>query len=136
MWRPTIPTGWWISFVGKAPSRRYRVSLGSGPADRRLHPREAADEPVRLITVGGHAYDAVVVDRSLRGLRILLDQAATLQGEVTVLARSAGAVYVARVVWRTPPYAGLSITRTVDMRTSAGHDTAGLHKLWREHIAR
>ena len=111
------------------------MPLGT-PADRRLHPREAADEPVRLVTASGHAYDVAVVDRSFRGMRILVDRAATLQGEVTVLARSAGAVHVAKVVWRTPPYAGLSITRTVDMRTAAGPDTAGLQKLWREHIAR
>ena len=88
------------------------------------------------MTSSGHTYDAAVVDRSFRGLRIRLDQAAVLPGDVTVLARSAGAVHVAKVVWRTPPYAGLSITRTVDMRTAAGPEAAALHKLWREHIAR
>ena len=112
------------------------MSLGSQPADRRQHAREAADEPVRLVTAGGHAYDAAVVDRSFRGLRIRLEQAAILPGEVTVLARGAGTVHLAKVVWRTPPYAGLSITRTVDMRTAAGPEAAGLHKLWRDHIAR
>ena len=40
------------------------------------------------------------------------------------------------MVWRTAPYAGLSILRTVDMRTASGADSAGLQKLWREHIAR
>ncbi len=91
---------------------------------------------MRLVTANGHAYDVALVDRSLSGMRIRLDPTAILPGELTVLARSAGAVHLARVVWRTPPYAGLSITRTVDMRTAAGPDTAALHKLWREHIAR
>ncbi len=110
--------------------------LGSAPADRRQHARDVVDEPVRLVTASGHAYDAAVVDRSFRGMRVRLDPAAMLPAEVTVLARSAGLVHVAKVVWRTPPYAGLSITRTVDMRTAAGPEAAGLHKLWRQHIAR
>ncbi len=85
---------------------------------------------------GGQTYDALVVDRSLRGLRVELDQAAILPSEITVLSRNAGAIHLAKVVWRTAPYAGLAITRTVDMRTASGPESAGLHKLWREHIAR
>ena len=112
------------------------MSVASSAADRRLYPREVASETVRLVTTGGHAYDAVVVDRSLRGLRVRLDQAATLPTEVTVLSRGAGAAHMAKVVWRTAPYAGLSIARTVDMRTALGPEAAGLHKLWREHISR
>ena len=112
------------------------MSLAPSADDRRLHPRAAASEPVRLVSLSGHVYDARVVDRSLSGLRVQLDEAATMPSELTVLSRSAGAVYMAKVVWRTVPYAGLSITRTVDMRTASGPETAPLHKLWREHIAR
>ena len=112
------------------------MSVASSPADRRLHSREAASETVRVVTADGHAYDAVVVDRSLRGLRLRLDRTAALPSEVTVLSRAAGAVHMARVVWRTAPYAGLSITRSVDMRAASGAQVAGLHKLWRGHIDR
>ena len=112
------------------------MSVASSPADRRVHPRASASETVRLVTSSGHAYDALVVDRSLRGLRVHLEQAATLPTEVTVLSRGAGAAHVAKVVWRTAPYAGLSIARTVDMRTASDPDSAGLRKLWREHIGR
>ena len=112
------------------------MSVAPSPADRRLHPREAASETVRLVAPSGHAYDAVVVDRSLRGLRVQLDAAGTLPSEVTVLSRNSGAAYVAKVVWRTAPYAGLSISNTVDMRTASGPDSAGLRRLWREHITR
>ena len=112
------------------------MAVATSAADRRLHTRETASETVRLVAPGGHAYDAVVVDRSLRGLRVQLEAAGTLPSEVTVLSRSTGAAHVARVVWRAPPYAGLAISRTVDMRTAAGPDSAGLLKLWREHITR
>ncbi len=91
---------------------------------------------MRLVTGSGHAYDVVLVDRSLRGLRVQHDPATSLTGDVTVLSRRDGAAYVARVVWRSAPYAGLSISRTVDMRTVSGPESAGLHKLWREQIAR
>ena len=112
------------------------MSVAPFAGDRRLYPREAASEAVRLVAPSGHAYDAVVVDRSLRGLRVQLEAAGTLPSEVTVLSRSTGAAHVARVVWRTASYAGLSISRTVDMRTASGSESAGLLKLWREHIAR
>lgn len=112
------------------------MSATSSVADRRLHPREAASEKVRLVTPSGHVYDAQVVDRSFRGLRVQLDEASKMPAEVTVLSRASGVVHVAKVVWRSAPFAGLSITGTTDMRTAAGPESAALHKLWREHIGR
>lgn len=103
-------------------------------AERRQHPREAANETVKIVSAGGHAFDAVVVDRSLRGLRVRLEAAASLPSDVHVLSRTSGSVHIAKVVWRTPPHAGLSISRTVEMRTATGSDTADLRRMWREHI--
>ena len=108
----------------------------SSSEDRRSHPRDAVSDPVKLVARSGQVFEALAVDRSLRGLRVQLSQAAILPTDVTVLSRSAGAVYLARIVWRTPPYAGLSISRTVDMRTASGPDTNEFRRLWREHIAR
>jgi hypothetical protein len=105
-------------------------------AERRLHPREATSEAVKLVSGTGAVFDAVVVDRSLRGMRIEFGGVSALPSEVTVLSPATGSAYLARVVWRTAPYAGLMVTRTVDMRTATGSDTANLRKLWREHIAR
>ena len=112
------------------------MSVASSVIDRRLHPREAVREAVRLVTPTGRAYDAVVVDRSLRGLRIEIDAATILPAEMSVLSQSAGAVHMAKIVWRTGSYVGVSILRTVDMRTASGPEAASLHKLWREHIGR
>ena len=111
------------------------MSSALSSAERRQHVREGADDPVRLVSRSGHAYDAVVVDRSLRGLRIRYDDAAMLPSELMVLSRSAGAIHVAKVVWRTAPYAGLAVASTVDMRTASGPDSARLHMLWREEMA-
>ena len=52
-----------------------------------------------------------------------------------MLSRAKGSAMRAQVVWRTAPYAGLSISATIDMRTAQGPDTAELRRLWREHIA-
>ena len=111
------------------------AALSSAP-DRRAHVRDEVSDPVRLVTRSGQVFEATAVDRSLRGLRVRLSEAAILPSEVTVLSRNAGAVYLARIVWRTPPYAGLLISRTIDMRTASGPDTSELRRLWREHIAR
>ena len=108
----------------------------SAAADRRLHPRESASDPVKLVTRSGQVFDMVVVDRSLRGMRVQSHDVASLPSEVTVLAPRSGAVHEARVVWRTSPYAGLLLTRSVDMRSAAGSETAELRRLWREHITR
>jgi hypothetical protein len=104
-------------------------------AERREHPREAANEPVKVVTGGGHVLPAVVVDRSLRGMRLRIDDVSALSGELTVLHPTRGLAQFARIAWRTAPYAGLSITRSVEMRTATGADTVQLRKLWREHIA-
>ena len=104
-------------------------------ADRRLEARQAASERVKLIGAQSRAFEAEVVDRSLRGLRVRLDQAASLPAEVTVLSPASGAAHIARVVWRSAPYAGLSILKTIELRTASGPETAALRRLWREHIA-
>lgn len=110
--------------------------VSASAAERRLHPREAASDRVKLVAGSGAVFDVTVVDRSLRGMRIEFAGAASLPTEVTVLSPATGSVHMARVVWRTAPYAGLLVSRTVDMRTATGPDTANLRRLWREHIAR
>ena len=105
-------------------------------ADRRSQARASASEEIRLVAPSGQVFQATVVDRSLRGLRVQLGDASTLPTELTVLSRDSGAVHVARTVWRTPPYAGLSISRTIDMRSATGADTGEFRRLWREHIGR
>ena len=111
------------------------MAVAPTPADRRQDPREGASEAVKLITVGRHAFEAEVVDRSLRGLRVRLADAAALPTEVTVLSRATGSAHLARVVWRTSPYVGLSLLKTIEMRTASGVEAEELRKLWREHIS-
>ena len=103
-------------------------------SDRRQDERSAVFDPVKLVASSGQVFDATVVDRSLRGLRIETMQAASLPPELTVLSRAMACVYKARVVWRTAPYAGLSISQGVDMRTASGSELDKVRKLWREHI--
>ncbi len=104
-------------------------------AERRSDARYAASEPVKLVGAQNRVFEAEVVDRSLRGLRVRLDQAALLPSDITVLSRASGAAHMAKVVWRSAPYAGLSIHKTVELRTASGPETAALRRLWREHIA-
>jgi hypothetical protein len=104
--------------------------------ERRAHPREATHEQVRLVLgKGGQAVDATIVDRSISGMRLRLDGAYTVT-EVTVLSPATGRAYEAKVVWKSPPHMGLSIVRTIDMRTASGPDTAVLRKVWSEGLAR
>ena len=104
------------------------------PAERRSHIRETASDPARLVTPSGQVFNVTVADRSLRGLRIYFADAGSLPTEVTILLPTLGMVYLARVVWRTAPYAGLLVTKSVDMRRATGPDVAELRLLWREHV--
>jgi hypothetical protein len=101
--------------------------------ERRAEPRHAAAGGVRLVLKSGHALDAELVDRSLKGMRVRLGDAGALSPEVSVLSVANAAVYEARVVWRSPPYAGLVLTRTVDMRAPATARDAKVQRMWREH---
>ena len=113
------------------------LGLGStavSPDERRAHVREPSNDPAKLVTATGQVLSVTVVDRSLRGLRIHHPDAASLPTEVTLLSPGAGTAFMARVVWRTAPYAGLLVTKSIDMRSATGADAATLRKLWREHI--
>ena len=59
------------------------------------------------------------------------------RAEVTVLSRATGCGRTGRrVVWRSAPYAGLSISATIDMRTVfRPRGRPNCARLWREHIA-
>ncbi len=105
-------------------------------SDRRQDRRTTACDAVKLVAATGQVFDAMMVDRSLRGLRIETAKAASLPPELTVLSRAMACVYRAQVVWRTAPYAGLSISQSVDMRTASGPELSDVRKLWREHIGR
>ena len=101
--------------------------------DRRAESRQAAQGRVRLVLASGHALDAELVDRSLKGMRVRLEAAGSLPPEVSVLSLANAAIYQAKVVWRSPPYAGLTVSRTIDMRTRDAARDVEAQRLWREH---
>lgn len=104
--------------------------------ERRQDLRIAADDAVRLVASSGQVFDATAVDRSLRGMRVRFASVVALPTELTVLVPSSGVAHPARLVWRSAPYAGLLLLRTVEMRAASGPDEADLRRLWREHVTR
>ena len=110
--------------------------MGSSFAERRRDERVAASDAVKLVTGSGQVFAVTAVDRSLRGLRLRSADVAALPVELTVLVPSAGVAHLARLVWRSAPFAGLLLLRTVDMRTASGSGEEPLRRLWREHAAR
>ena len=105
-------------------------------AERREHVRASTRDDVKLVTTSGRVFTVAVVDRSLRGLRLRSADVALLPTKLTVLVPSAGLAHLARLVWRTAPFAGLVLLRTVDMRAASGAHDEPLRRLWREHAAR
>jgi PilZ domain len=112
---------------------------GSGPEsdDRRQYPRSSAQGRAKLLPgaltgARSPAFDVEIVDRSMTGLRIKLQQEGAVTGEVILLAASTGHAYEARVVWKSYPHVGLQVRRSIDMRSAGGPETATLRRLWRE----
>ena len=113
---------------------RETTAAASPYTERRHDVRIAATDAVRVVTSGGHVFDAVAVDRSLRGMRVSSPHVASFSSELTLLVPSAGVAHLAHLVWRTAPYAGLLLLRTVEMRAASSSSEAELRRLWREHV--
>ncbi len=103
--------------------------------ERRHHPREAVQLAVRLVLERGRVVDAVIVDRSLKGMRVRLAAATPLPRRMTVLELQALTAHEADLVWTRQGEAGLSLRCSLGLRTAAGREGEALRRLWRQAMS-
>ena len=113
-------------------------SSGDDPyADRREHPREQVRVPVKAVFGEKNAaIDAVIVDRSFKGMRLRLPPGLTVPSDFILLEPATGQVHEVLAVWKAYPDVGLSIRRSYPIRTAAGPSGAQLQKIWRDATTR
>ena len=106
-------------------------------ADRREYPREQVRIPAKaLFGKGSEAIDCIIVDRSMKGMRIRLGPGQSVPNSFMVLETAAARVHEVVAAWKAYPDVGLSVHKAYDIRTAAGPNADQLRRVWREATSR
>jgi hypothetical protein len=99
--------------------------------ERRSEPREPAHDPARLLR-DGDVMDALIVDRSLKGLRLRLPQGAAVGANMTMTALDLNRLMIhsVKVVWKAYPDIGVQVQSSFNVRTGEGPEAAAMRRLW------
>jgi hypothetical protein len=98
--------------------------------EKRSEPRLPTRDPARLILERGVIVDAVIVDRSLKGLRLRLPPGTSVATTLTALDLSRTTIHKVRVIWKADPDIGVQIQSSFDVRTGEGPEAAAMRRLW------
>jgi hypothetical protein len=100
--------------------------------ERRSEPREPARDPARLVLDRGAVLDVLIVDRSVKGLRLRLPPGASVASNavLTVLDLNRTTIHQVKVVWKAYPDVGLSVQSGFNVRTGQGPEAAAMRRLW------
>jgi hypothetical protein len=102
--------------------------------EKRSEPREPAHDPVRLLIDRGGNIDALIVDRSLKGLRLRLPQSplAALPLTLTALDLNRAVIHQVKMIWKAYPDIGVQVQSSFNVRTGEGREAAAMRRLWLE----
>jgi len=99
--------------------------------EQRSEPREAAHDPARLID-RNDVVDVLIVDRSMKGMRLRLPHGAptALNLTLTALDLNRATIHQVKVMWRAYPDIGVQVQSSFDVRTGEGPQAAAMRRLW------
>jgi len=100
--------------------------------DKRHEPREPAHDPARLLIEPDRVVDVLIVDRSMKGLRLRLPQSASVAPNltVTVLDLNRAVIHQVKVIWKAYSDIGVQVQSSFDVRTGEGPQAAAMRRLW------
>jgi len=100
--------------------------------EKRCEPREPAHDPARLLIGPDGVVDALIVDRSMKGMRLRLPHGAgaALNVTVTALDMNRATIHQVKVMWRAYPDIGVQVQSSFDVRTGEGPQAAAMRRLW------
>jgi len=100
--------------------------------EKRSEPREPAHDPARLLIDLDRFIDVLIVDRSLKGLRLRLLHGApkALKLTVTVLDLNRALIHDVKVIWKAYPDIGGQVQSSFNMRTDEGPQASAMRRLW------
>jgi len=100
--------------------------------EKRCEPREPAHDPARLLLGREIVVDALIVDRSLKGMRLRLPQEAPLANisTLTALDLNRAIVHQVKVIWKAYPDIGVQVQSSFNIRSGEGPEAAAMRRLW------
>jgi hypothetical protein len=100
--------------------------------DKRSEPREPARDPARLVLGRETVVDALIVDRSLKGMRLRLphDTPVAYTATLTALDLNRAIIHQVRVIWKAYPDIGVQVQSSFNIRTGEGPEAAAMRRLW------
>jgi hypothetical protein len=100
--------------------------------ENRREPREPAHDPARLVIEPHGVWDALIVDRSLKGMRLRLprDTPAAVNVTVTALDLNRAMIHQVKVIWKAYPDIGVQVQSSFNVRTGEGPQAAAMRRLW------
>jgi len=100
--------------------------------EQRSEPREAAHDPARLLLERESIVEALIVDRSMKGLRLRLPPGAPaiLALTLTAMDLNRGMIHRVKVIWKAYPDIGVQVQSSFNVRTGDGPEAAEMRRLW------
>jgi hypothetical protein len=100
--------------------------------EKRREPREPAHDPARLLLEPDQIVDALIVDRSIKGMRLRLPQSASTARNMTltVLDMNRAMIHQVKVMWKADPDIGVQVQSSFNVRTGEGPQAAAMRRLW------
>jgi hypothetical protein len=100
--------------------------------EKRCEPREPARDPARLLLKREIVVEALIVDRSLKGMRLRLphDALVAYSSTLTTLDLSRGMILQVKVIWKAYPDIGVQVQSSFNIRTGEGPEAAKMRRLW------
>jgi hypothetical protein len=101
-------------------------------SEKRCEPREPAHDPARLVLEQDKVIDALIVDRSVKGMRLRLPHGVTVAYNLTLTALdlNRATIHRVRVMWKAYPDVGVQVQSSFNVRIGEGPDAAAMRRLW------
>jgi hypothetical protein len=100
--------------------------------ERRCEPREPAHDPARLVLERDVVIDALIVDRSVKGMRLRLPHGASVASNLTLTALdlNRAMIHQVKVMWKAYPDVGVRVQSSFNVRIGEGPQAAAMRRLW------
>ncbi len=105
-------------------------------ADKRRERREPVHDPARLVVKREGVVEALIVDRSLKGMRLRVPHSLHVGSTLTALDLNRFLIHQVKVIWKAGPDIGVELQSSFDVRSGQDADATTMRRLWFEATAR
>jgi hypothetical protein len=98
--------------------------------EKRSEPRDVTRDPARLLLERGLVVDAIIVDRSLKGLRLRLPPGTPVGSTLTAFDLNRVMIHQVKVIWKAYGDIGVQVKSSFDVRSGEGPEAAAMRRLW------